>query len=182
MNGTNWTGSADLSAVADLNWQIVGTGDFNRDGNVDILWRYNGPGGYNVIWYMNGTNWAGTVDLSGVSDLNWQIVGTGDFNLDGDVDILWRYNGTGGYNHVWYMKAGKLDWDRQFACRDGLELADRRDRGLITRMAPSTFSGDITGPAASILIWYMTGANLDWSCRFVAGAGLELEDRQPITV
>ena len=32
-------GGADVMAVGDLNWQIEGTGDFNNDTNVDILWR-----------------------------------------------------------------------------------------------------------------------------------------------
>jgi hypothetical protein len=103
MDGTNWIGSAELLAVDDLNWQIVGTGDFNKDGNVDILWRYNGPGGYICVWYMNGANWIGSAELLAVDDLNWQIVGTGDFNKDGNVDILWRYNESAGYVYVWYM-------------------------------------------------------------------------------
>ena len=103
MSGTTWAGSAVLMGVSDLNWMIVGTGDFNKDGNVDILWRYNGAGGYDYIWYMNGVNWIGGGDLMPVTDLNWQIVGTGDYNVDGSVDILWRYNGAGGYNTIWYL-------------------------------------------------------------------------------
>ncbi len=51
-----------MPEVTDLNWQIVGTGDFNNDTFVDILWRYNGPGGYNLIWYMNGMNATGLAD------------------------------------------------------------------------------------------------------------------------
>jgi FtsP/CotA-like multicopper oxidase with cupredoxin domain len=103
MNGTNWAGSAALLGVSDPNWTIVGTGDFNKDGNVDILWRFNGAGGYDYIWYMNGVNWIGGGDLLPVTDLNWQIVGTGDYNVDGSVDILWRYNGAGGFNVIWYL-------------------------------------------------------------------------------
>jgi hypothetical protein len=103
MNGVTCTGGAPLSSVGDLNWQIAGTGDFNGDGKVDILWRYNGAGGYNYVWYMNGVTCTGGASLVSVADLNWQIAGTGDFNGDGKVDILWRYYGAGGYNYMWYM-------------------------------------------------------------------------------
>jgi hypothetical protein len=104
MKGASRTGSASLLAVTDLNWQIVGTGDFDHDGWPDILWRYNGSGGKNVVWYMKGASRTSTVSLPAVADLSWQIVGTGDFNRDGWPDILWRYNGSGGKNVVWYMK------------------------------------------------------------------------------
>jgi hypothetical protein len=103
LNGTNWSSSAQLLSVSDLNWQIVGTGDFNRDGNVDIFWRYNGSGGYVYVWYMDHANWAGGGNLISVADTSWQIAGTGDYNNDGRIDILWRYNGAGGYNYIWYL-------------------------------------------------------------------------------
>jgi hypothetical protein len=103
MNGANWIGSVDLLGVSDLNWQIVGTGDFNKDGNVDILWRFNGAGGYNVVWYLDHAAWTGSAELIPVGDLDWQIVGTGDYNKDGNVDILWRYDGAGGYVYIWYL-------------------------------------------------------------------------------
>jgi hypothetical protein len=28
-----------MPTSADLNWQIISTADFDRDGNTDILWR-----------------------------------------------------------------------------------------------------------------------------------------------
>jgi hypothetical protein len=103
MPGSKIIGSAFLLAVTDLNWKIVGTGDFNGDGWPDILWR-NYVSGYNVVWYMKGATYKSTAYLTAVTDLNWQIVGTGDFNGDGWPDILWRYYGSGGKNAVMYMK------------------------------------------------------------------------------
>jgi hypothetical protein len=74
MNGASWAGSAELITVADSSWQIMGTGDYDADGNIDILWRYNGAGGYNYIWYMNGVTWTGGGELLPVADLTWKIV------------------------------------------------------------------------------------------------------------
>jgi hypothetical protein len=88
--------------VADLNWEIVGTGDFNSDGKVDIFWR-NKATGENVVWYMDGVTRTGWSYIEpAVSDLNWEIVGTGDFNGDGKTDILWRNKSTG-QDVVWFM-------------------------------------------------------------------------------
>jgi predicted outer membrane repeat protein len=101
MNGTTWSSTVSLPAVADTNWKIVGDGDFNNDGKTDILWRHK-TDGRNAVWLMNGTTWSSTVSLPTVADTNWEMVGAGDFNKDDKVDILWRYK-TDGRNAVWLM-------------------------------------------------------------------------------
>jgi hypothetical protein len=63
--------------ISDLSWHIVGTGDFNKDGYADILWRYYGPGdlqGMNCIWYMRGAVITGYDYPSTIPDTNWKIV------------------------------------------------------------------------------------------------------------
>ena len=90
MNGTTTTGWADLGGVpVPVRWKIVGTGDFNGNNQVDILWQ-NTQTGQRTIQLMNGTATAGWADLFTVSDLSWQIAGASDFNGDGKVDILWQ--------------------------------------------------------------------------------------------
>ena len=109
MNGTSFLGETLLATVSDTAWEIAGTGDFNGDQKTDILWRYYGTGPYqglNDIWFMNGTSFLGETLLATVSDTNWRIAGTGDFNGDQKTDIIWRYYGTGPYqglNDIWYL-------------------------------------------------------------------------------
>jgi hypothetical protein len=74
MNGATYSGYAELPQVADTNWQIVGTGDFNSDGKTDILWR-NKSTGQNVVWFMNGATYSSYAELMQVPDTNWEIVG-----------------------------------------------------------------------------------------------------------
>jgi subtilisin family serine protease len=125
----NSTGGIDgygyLTGILDMDWKIVGTGDFDGDGDTDILWRNSGQGtfsGWNVIWYMNGEAIASYGYLSGISDLAWEIAGTGDFNNDGYVDILWRNYGAGGlqgWNCIWYMQGeGIIGYDYPMAISD----------------------------------------------------------------
>ncbi len=103
MNRNVMTGESLLnpSTVANQNWQIVGTGDFNSDGYVDILWR-NVLTGEVAAWYMNGIDYQGIGFTVSETNPNWEIVGVGDFNNDGKPDILWRNTLTGEVG-VWYM-------------------------------------------------------------------------------
>ncbi|WP_392535695.1 DUF4347 domain-containing protein [Nostoc sp. C117] len=91
-----------ITQIADLNWQIVSTADFNRDGTPDILWR-NKANGENTIWEMNNDFTLKTDhSIAQIPDPNWEIVSTGDFNGDRTPDILWR-NKANGENTIWEM-------------------------------------------------------------------------------
>jgi hypothetical protein len=154
----NYLGQDMLPAVTNSNWKIAGTGDFNSDGETDILWRYYGPEGYNVVWYMNGAAYAGQDMIFAVTNTNWRIAGTGDFNSDGKPDILWRYHGPEGYNVVWYMNgANYVSQDLVMAVANVYwEIAGTGDFN-------SDGKPDILwryyGPEGYNVVWYMNGTN-----------------------
>jgi uncharacterized protein YcsI (UPF0317 family) len=108
MNGkTLLPGSGAIVGLKDLNWQAAGTGDYNGDGQSDLLWRH-AVTGQNVVWFMNGkTLLPGSGAIVGLKDLNWQAAGTGDYNGDGQSDLLWRHAVTG-QNVVWFMNGKTL--------------------------------------------------------------------------
>ncbi len=61
--------SVSVLSCSDPNWKIVGTGDFNGDGQTDIVWRHYGTG-QNLVWHMNGTTYVSSTSLPACSDLN----------------------------------------------------------------------------------------------------------------
>jgi len=140
---------AMLDTVLDVNWNLVGTGDFDGDGKVDILWRNNSTG-QNVIWLMNGVTRAGYAFLPWVTDTNWRIMGTGDFNGDGKVDILWRSYSTG-QNVVWIMN-GVTYTDLVYLNT----VSDQRTQIVGT--------GDFNGDGKVDILWrnLWTGQNAIW--------------------
>jgi Tol biopolymer transport system component len=90
-----------MPTVADLNWQIISTADFDRNGFADIVWR-NQATGENALWQMNSSGYQTGYFITAVADVNWRIMDTGDFNADGTADLVWR-NQVTGQNAIWQM-------------------------------------------------------------------------------
>jgi hypothetical protein len=110
-----WTTPERLSTVplgpgvvADLNWKIVGSGDFNGDGWPDIVWQHQ-TGGQIAVWKMNGaTLMEGALVSPGqVSDLDWKIRAVGDINGDNTPDFIWQHR-TDGRVAAWLMHGTTL--------------------------------------------------------------------------
>jgi hypothetical protein len=110
MNGSSIVGSAYVTSggvpvAPDPSWTVAGVGDFDADGNADLLWR--NANGSLVEWLMTGSTIAasGLVNVSGnavAPDANWHVVEIGDFNGDARTDILWRNDS--GQVAEWLMK------------------------------------------------------------------------------
>jgi photosystem II stability/assembly factor-like uncharacterized protein len=82
-------------------WKVVGMGDFNRDGYVDLLLQNSSSNALSV-WYL-GPNFTVLYTAALAAPLaNWHAVGVADFNGDGSPDILLQNQVTNQVS-VWYM-------------------------------------------------------------------------------
>lgn len=117
---STWTGTArpgltmidsvllEPSRVTDVNDKIAGLGDFNGDGNADMLW-WDSRNGWLVVWHMLGTRLLSSVALNPerVADIDWTPVGVADVNGDGQPDVIWRHQ-RDGWVTVWLMNGRHL--------------------------------------------------------------------------
>ena len=105
MNGVDLVGGTftNPAALADVRWQMVGTGDFNLDGRPDILWRHDASG-ENVVWFMSGTTLrTGGFTNPSLPDTSWRIVGVDDFDRDGKPDLVWHHGLSGKWSSGTWM-------------------------------------------------------------------------------
>jgi hypothetical protein len=148
----------DPPALADVNWKVAGTADFNGDAKPDILWRHDVTA-QNVVWFMNGSTLvSGTFTSPAVlTDANWKPVGTGHFtpgpaNLDTQPDIL-QWNQVTGELVILPMD-GITILGQQFTFPAG--LADTRWRPVAT--------GDYNRDGQADIVWRHqdSGQNVVW--------------------
>lgn len=102
MNGANQIGASFLipSNLGDPAWRIAGTGDFDRDGQTDVL--FQNTDGNLAVWYMDGVAQRSPALLGNQpGDANWRVVGTGDLNGDSSTDLVFQH--TSGLLGIWYM-------------------------------------------------------------------------------
>lgn len=95
------------SVVADTNWKIVGTGDYDRDGHTDLFWRHEVSGAV-AAWRFIGTTRVAAVSLTPatVADTSWKIVAITDFNGDGYPDLVWQHDD--GSIGTWIMNGTRM--------------------------------------------------------------------------
>lgn len=93
-----------------VQWYVAAIGDFNKDGNTDVLW-HNATTGVVGAWLLDSHGTViGTQDLNWTCDKasgcasQWRIVGAGDFNVDENTDVLW-YNATTGVLGAWLLNS-----------------------------------------------------------------------------
>ena len=69
-------------------YTVIGSGDFNGDGRVDLAWADNAR---TKVWLWQ-SNANGTFSSIFVRSFptGWEMIGTGDVNADGKSDLIWH--------------------------------------------------------------------------------------------
>jgi len=132
--------------VADpASWDFVGTGDFNRDGQLDLVWR-NKVSGRVLIWHLRNGLLDATSDL-GIVPLNWKLIAVADFDGDQYPDLLWRDNA--GNVLLWLMNGTAI---RETVGYPGIDLAWQIQT-----------VGDFDGDGVADILWrHGDGSLLAW--------------------
>jgi hypothetical protein len=106
MDGMTVTGAIAGGGVSDPYWRIVSAVDYSGDGKPDYLWQHQQRGDL-YTWFIDWNEWWGSVVVTGgtssggVSDTDWKIIGTGDFNNDSNPDYLWQHQVRGDI-YIWF--------------------------------------------------------------------------------
>ena len=97
MNGATGTPAAVTTPLTPLtNFTAVGTGDFNGDGNSDILLANNtSPNADATILLMNGSSEVGLPITVAGPGVGYALKGAEDINNDGFSDLLWQKSSDG---------------------------------------------------------------------------------------
>ena len=99
--------SASLASGVAPGWRFASaSGDYNGDGNVDLLWHSTTKGS-TVCWHFNGQGKVSAFSPlgSGITSVFNSYAGH-DMNSDGDADVIYQ-NANNGKVVVWYFNDSK---------------------------------------------------------------------------
>jgi hypothetical protein len=168
MNGTGISSARYLDRLSE-DWEVIALGDFDADGQSDVLCRNLNPAAIDAgklyLWKMvGGIAFPGSGFTAAQADLGWRIDGVGDLNDDGMNDIVWRKVGAGvdlGALFLWLMNGTQLlgaryldpigeDWQIQ-------GLGDFNADGKTDLLWRNQGAG---GDSGKLFIWMMDGPNV----------------------
>jgi hypothetical protein len=139
MNNATLLSSVYFNTLADNNWKIEGTADFNRDGKSDLVWR-NSATGENALWYMNNATFLGGVYFNKLADTNWKIASVGSrFNEPTLIDVA-------GNSTANAFNTGTINGNG--ILRDRLDATDSNDYYWFNVATTSNFSLSLNGFSA----------------------------------
>jgi hypothetical protein len=143
--------STTVLPVAPAGSKLVGTGDFNGDGQNDLVWQ--GSDRKVAVWYMNGLVF-GSVASGPAAPPSWFTAGVADFNNDSHPDLLLQ-NSLGGLA-IWTM-GGPGGVIRQSA-----HVITQTDSQLrVTGVADFNRDGNedilFQNSNGEVSVWFMTG-------------------------
>lgn len=128
---------------------IVQTGGSLPDNRPSIFW-HNQATGRLMTWHLTGTSVVDTrpLSISGISDTNWKVAGTGDLNGDRFSDIVWRH-ATEGWLAVWFLQNNQVIGTQYLSINRVADTAWRL-AGL----------GDMNADGYCDLVWQHSGGRL----------------------
>jgi hypothetical protein len=103
VSGQPFTALFDSYRRVDTNWKIVGAGDMDQDGWVDLVWQHGADGRLAFSTTLNGSvQQERTLSPDVVVETAWKIKAVADFNQDGSPDLVWQHE-TSGAIAIWFM-------------------------------------------------------------------------------
>jgi len=96
-HGADFVYMSSIAPAVDRDWSLVGHGDFNGDGNTDLIWRHTS--GVFTEWASTGSGFIRNVVVDATINPDWSLATVADYNGDGMDDLVWRH--VGGMFTVW---------------------------------------------------------------------------------
>lgn len=87
--------------VTGLDWDIIGAGDFNLDGETDMLWFQASSGRVHMSMFSRG-NYLAPREMRGSPRAHLVVAGVADLNADRVPDMIWR-DLSNGEQGVWLL-------------------------------------------------------------------------------
>ena len=163
----------DTGAAADScsDPQVARTvkGDFNGDGQADILWRQRDPPASSTpgSWTERRARAAATFNPGGLADPAWRLAGIADFDRDGHQDLLWHHQTTGEL-YVWFIgptpptarsrRSGDDDRGQRWLPQPRGASPTSTGRSARPRTSTATASptcSGTTGRAGKLYVWFL---------------------------
>jgi hypothetical protein len=129
-------------SLADPDWRIVASGDFDADGGRDLVFQHQRDGRL-AAWLMNDTVLRESRPLSPpqVADVSWKVRASADMDGDGWPDLIWQ-NEISGHVGIWFMTS---TWLREAQLTTPDSVSDL-NWGIVG-------AGDMNGDGHADVVW-----------------------------